>query len=87
MQTASIQGVIKILFYFVIFYYIFKFVMRFLAPILLRKAMEKAQQSFRQQQQSQQPPAPSQTTFETPNSTKPRETKKVGEYIDFEEIK
>ncbi len=86
MQTASIQGVIKILFYFILFYYIFKFVMRFLAPILLRKAMEKAQQSFRQQQQPQQT-REAQTTFEAPNSDKPRETKKVGEYIDFEEIK
>lgn len=86
MQIASFQGVIKTIFYFIVFYYIIKFVMRFLAPILLRKAMEKAQQSFKQQQ-SYQPPAPSQTTFETPNSAKPRETKKVGEYIDFEEIK
>ena len=86
MQTASIQGVIKILFYFIIFYYVAKFVMRYLAPILLRKAMQKAQESFRQQQQPQQP-RESQTTFETPITEKPRETKKVGEYIDFEEIK
>ena len=86
MQIASIQGVVKILFYFIIFYYVAKFVMRYLAPILLKKAMEKAQESFRQQQQPQQP-RESQTTFESPNSDKPRETKKVGEYIDFEEIK
>lgn len=86
MQTASIQGVIKILFYFIIFYYVAKFVMRFLAPILLRKAMEKAQQSFRQQQQPQQP-RESQTTFESPAGEKPKEKTKVGEYIDFEEIK
>ncbi|WP_318640687.1 DUF4834 family protein [Flavobacterium ardleyense] len=86
MQTASIQGVVKILFYFIIFYYVAKFVMRFLAPILLRKAMEKAQESFRQQQQPQQP-RESQTTFESPTSDRPKEKTKVGEYIDFEEIK
>ena len=86
MQTASIQGVVKILFYFILFYYIAKFVMRFLAPILLRKAMEKDQQSFRQQQQPQQP-RESQTTFESPKNDRPKEKTKVGEYIDFEEIK
>ena len=86
MQTASIQGVVKILFYFILFYYIAKFVMRFLAPILLRKAMEKAQQSFRQQQQPQQP-RESQTTLESPKNDRPKEKTKVGEYIDFEEIK
>jgi len=92
METASFAGTIKVIFYIILFYYIFKFLMRILLPVLLKKAVEKAGENFRQQQY-QAPFNPSQngssqTTFTNtnPKSDKPRETKKVGEYVDFEEI-
>ena len=86
-ETASFTGLIKAIFYLILFYYIFKFLIRIFLPILLKKAVQKAADNFN----TQQPPYNSQPnekqTFR-PAATqeKPRETKKVGEYVDFEEI-
>src|SRR5690606_38385093 len=89
MQTASLLGVLKLLAYFFIFYFLFKIVMRLLLPILMKKAVEKAQDNFRRMHDSQQfgdyqsyqEPRDSQSARQRPKSTK-----KVGEYIDYEEI-
>jgi len=85
MQTASFTGVIKAIFYVILFYYIFKFVMRLLLPMLLKKAVQKAEENLKQRGQ--------QTHYNTgetingnPKAARPNETKKVGEYVDFEEI-
>lgn len=87
MQTASFSGVLQTLFYIIIFYYIFKYAMRLLLPMMLKKAVEKAEENLRHHANRPYQDN-SQTTFTQPNSTasKPRETKKVGEYVDFEEI-
>jgi hypothetical protein len=85
METASFTGFLRTLFYIVLFYYIFKFVMRLLLPVVLKKAVEKAEQNMRhhhQQAYSNQ----GETINESPQPSKLRETKKVGEYVDFEEI-
>ena len=94
MQEASFSGTLRVIFYIVAFYYIFKFLARLFFPVLVKKAVEKAAESFEQQQrQYQQGQYQSARTsnndeiiYDTTKSDKPRETKKVGEYVDFEEI-
>lgn len=91
MQTASFSGFIKTLFYFIAFYYVFKFLARLFLPLVIKKVVEKAGQSFQQQYGSNT--SSQQTTskrdeiiLDSTKNTKPRETKKVGEYVDYEEI-
>ncbi len=65
-------------------YYIGKFLMRIFAPVLMRYAAGKMEQKVKEQfqQQYQQ-----QNTEQTTSKTKMKSSsKKVGEYIDFEEI-
>ncbi|RTY95264.1 DUF4834 family protein [Flavobacterium sp. GT3R68] len=90
METASFNGFLKTLVYIVAFYYIFKFLARIFLPIVVKKVVDKAGQNFQQQYQNTHT---SHTTsnreeivIDTSNATKPRETKKVGEYVDFEEL-
>lgn len=85
METASFTGFLRTLFYIILFYYIFKFVLRLLAPYLLKKAVEKAQENFHDQTQ-QHYYNTDRATYGTPRQQPPRETKKVGDYIDFEEL-
>jgi hypothetical protein len=93
MQTASFRGFIEMLFYMIVFYYVFKFLARLFLPLLVKKVVQKAGQSFQQQQnQRQQHTSWGKTAnndeiiIDTANSKNPRETKKVGEYVDYEEI-
>ena len=61
-------------------------------PILVKKAVEKAGENFQKQQQYAQGKSWQKTAtndeiiIDTSNAKKPRETKKVGEYVDYEEI-
>ena len=92
MQTASFSGFIRTLFYILAFYYIFKFLAKLFLPILVKKVVEKAGQNMQQQQQYSQGNQWNQThtndevIYTTKNEKNPRETKKVGEYVDYEEI-
>jgi len=90
METASFSGVLKAIFYFIVFYYAFKFLARLFLPVLVKKAVEKAGQNFQQYNQSQSynqaASSKDEIVYDTSKSTKPRETKKVGEYVDYEEI-
>ena len=87
MQTASLQGLLETLFYIYAFYYIFKFLARLFLPVLVKKAFEKAGRNFQQQHQNNQNHSTNgNENYANPKVTKPRETKKVGEYVDFEEI-
>lgn len=81
MQEASFNGFFKTLLGIVIFYYVFKFLARLFLPHLAKKVVEKAQEKFEQQQQQYQ----NQQHTTTRNDI-PREKKKVGEYIDYEEV-
>lgn len=91
MQTASFSGFLKTLCYILAFYYVFKFLARLFLPIMVKKVVEKAGANFQQQYQSQ---SQQQSTssgqdeiiYDTAQQTKPRETKKVGEYVDYEEL-
>lgn len=83
MQTASFAGILRTLFILILIYYAIKFLFRLLAPIILEQAVKKAQQNMydRQQQYNNMQQQPYNATSE-----KPKEKKKVGEYIDYEEI-
>ena len=61
---------------------------RLFAPLLLRyvakKAEKKFSEQFKQHAQNQQQPKEGETVIDKASKTKP--SKKVGEYIDFEEV-
>lgn len=92
MQEASFTGFIRTLFWIVAFYYIFKFLAKLFFPILMKKAVEKASENFQKQQQYSQHTNWNKTKnndeiiIDTSNAKNPRETKKVGDYVDYEEI-
>jgi len=89
LETASFNGFLRTLLYIVAFYYIFKFLARIFFPILIKKAVEKAGEQFQQQYQSNtsyQASSKDEIISNNSKSDKPRETKKVGEYVDYEEI-
>ncbi len=96
MQEASFNGLLKAVFYIFAFYYIFKFLVRLFLPVVVKKVAQKAEEQFKQQYQNQQ--SQQSTSNAAPNyksdtrgaaersGAKPHETKKVGEYIDYEEV-
>ena len=92
MQDASFSGFIRTLFYIVAFYYIIKFLAKLFLPLLVKKVVEKAGENFQQQQQNargnswQKTPNNDEIIIDTANAKKSRETKKVGDYVDYEEI-
>ncbi len=84
MQEASFSNLIEDIFVILIIYYVIKFLARLFLPVLAKKVVEKAGEQFRQQQEQQQ-----QQTNSTPPTGKrdiSHETKKVGDYIDYEEV-
>jgi len=92
MQEASFSGFIRTLFYIITFYYIFRFLAKLFLPVVVKKVVEKASENMQQQQQRQykdswQRTAEGETViYNTDNVKKSRETKKVGDYVDYEEI-
>ncbi|MFC6096172.1 DUF4834 family protein [Flavobacterium qiangtangense] len=88
MQYASLDGILRTILTIVCIYYLLKFIGKLLFPIMVKTVVDKAQENFHQQQQSYQRPQNNQSDFVNTNSKsdKPREKKKVGEYIDYEEI-
>jgi len=86
---------LKTLIIIVAIWYFFKFAFRFFGPILIKKAINKAEQSFQQRAQDyyNQNSQEEESYSNRGNQSKkfdngiPREKKKVGEYIEFEEIK
>lgn len=92
MQYASFSGFLRTLFYIMAFYYIFKFLARLFLPLLVKKVVEKAGENFQKQQQNAQDnswkktPNNDEVIYKTTNTKNPRETKKVGDYVDYEEI-
>ncbi|WP_159799968.1 DUF4834 family protein [Flavobacterium sp. MK4S-17] len=85
METASFTGVLKTIAILFLIYYAVKFLFRLLAPVIVQQVVKKAEQSFHQQQQYNQQQYNTQNNYSQP-AQKPQEKKKVGEYIDFEEI-
>ena len=91
METASFNGFIKMIFYIILFYYVFKFLARLFLPVLLKKAVEKAGQNFQQQYHTNSNTYHGKSNQDeiiknTSTNGNPKATKKVGEYIDYEEL-
>ena len=92
MQTASFSGFIRTIFYILIIYYILKFLARLFLPLLVKKVVEKAGENFQKQQQNSQDnswkktPNNDEIIYNATNAKNPHETKKVGDYVDYEEI-
>ena len=85
MEMASFSGFLRTLGIIVLVYYLFKFAMRIFAPIIVQKAVNKMQQKMQDQYKEQQEKQQDKTT--QTNQRFPKEKKKVGEYVDYEEIK
>ncbi|RBN51761.1 DUF4834 family protein [Flavobacterium psychrolimnae] len=92
MQTASFIGFIKAIFYMIAFYYIFRFLAKLFLPLIVKKVVEKAGENMQKQQQYAQDntwkktQSKDEVIYNTANAKNPRETKKVGDYVDYEEI-
>ena len=82
---ASAWGFVRTLLIIILCYYAFKFLMRIFAPILMQKAVSKMQQKMQEQYRQQQEQQQDKTSQS--QQSMPKEKKKVGEYIDYEEIK
>lgn len=91
------EGILLFILYFLVFFYLFKFAFRLLKPWLLayisKKIGEKLENGFTQDYKKTNPDRSntSNSTFEGKSDVVNRKsskkaTKKVGEYIDFEEI-
>ena len=83
MQEASLSNLIQDIFVIVIIYYVIKFLARLFLPVLAKKVVQKAGEQFRKQQEQQQQ---SNSTPPTGKRDISHETKKVGDYIDYEEV-
>ncbi len=74
------------------FYYIFRFLAKLFLPLLVKKVVEKAGENMQKQQQYAQDntwkktQSKDEVIYNTANAKNPRETKKVGDYVDYEEI-
>ena len=95
MQYASFSSFIRTLLIIILMYYLIKFAFKLFAPYLFQKAVSKVNENFQKQQQNyynqgNQNNNNSYTDKGFEENLKqnkvPKERKKVGEYIDFEEI-
>lgn len=91
MDQATFQSFLKTVIIILFVYYLFKFLVRLLAPFLMKKAMNKIQDNFQKQADSyfnQSQNQESTNASQSYQSTQPKfkEKKKVGEYIDYEEV-
>ncbi|MFI0490505.1 DUF4834 family protein [Flavobacterium sp.] len=92
MQTAGFSTLLDTLFVIITFYYIFKFLTRLFLPLLVKKVVKKAEESFQNQRNYSQDnswnktPNNDEIIYNASNTKNPRETKKVGDYVDYEEI-
>ena len=90
MQTASFSGFIRTLLYMIMFYYVFRFLVKLFLPLLIKKVVQKAGENFQQQQQyaqnNKKHTNEGEISMDNVRSKNPKETKKVGEYVDYEEI-
>jgi len=75
---------LRTIFIIIAVYYVGKFLMRIFAPFLMKYAANKMEQKVKEQFGQHQ----TQQEKETPKESihKKKSTKKVGDYIDFEEI-
>lgn len=94
METASMPGLLKVIFTIIIIYYITKFLMKLFLPVMAQQVVRKAQENmenqrrFYEEQQRSQSYNQQQHTGnnQAQKQEKPKDKPVVGEYIDFEEL-
>jgi len=89
MQEASIPGFLRTILIIILIYYGIQFVGKYILPIFLKKMVRNFEDKVKQQQGYQEPPAQTKEgeTIIDKKPPPPKESgKKVGEYIDFEEV-
>lgn len=101
MDKADISGFFRTVIWMVLIYYAIKYLFRLLGPFLLQKAVQKVEKNFQEKARdfygqganqyketySQQNTNNSESASKSDiNVNDLREKKKVGEYIDFEEL-
>ncbi len=83
------MGLLKTIAILIIVYYFFKFLARYIAPLFLKKMVNNAQKKYNQHQ-NQHNTKTEGKVGETVISKKPSQqkdsNKKVGDYIDYEDI-
>ncbi|HZJ35993.1 MAG TPA: DUF4834 domain-containing protein [Gillisia sp.] len=89
MYEASFESILKTILIIMLIYFGFKIMIRFFGPLILKYFLKKIGNKFQQQfNQQAQPDSKEKADFNTdkksPKNMKPN--KKVGEYIDYEEI-
>ena len=92
MQMASFTGFLRTILIILLVYYGAKILMRLFAPYFVRYMSKKMQERFggqfqqQQQQQDRNRPKEGETIIDKMPQQNPTSDKKVGEYIDYEEI-
>jgi hypothetical protein len=89
MHEASFESILKTVLIILLIYFGFKIFIKWFGPLILKWFLKRMGQKFQQQFNSPNPPKPSnkgkvEIKSDLPKSGK--SNKKVGEYIDFEEI-
>lgn len=82
-------ALLRLLFIVLLIYYILKIIGRIFFPILFKKMVSKVEQRMKDQQQKQYQNTTETKIGETVIDKKPQQSsanKKVGEYIDYEEV-
>lgn len=86
MQEASVVGFLRTILIIIGIYYAIKFLARLFMPFLMRKMIQKAEKNFQEQQQFYTNQQQQKSDSNSKTKKQAPATKKVGEYIDFEEI-
>lgn len=91
LQEASVVGFVRTILIIMLVYFGVKILMRLLAPILMKSLIKKAEKRFGQQFGNQQPfqqkpQNEGEVTIDKIPNKNASSNKKVGEYVDFEEI-
>jgi sortase (surface protein transpeptidase) len=86
MYEASLSGVIKIIFYFILFSFIIRMIARLALPIVVKRAEDKMRQRANEYQQRNAPQRPEgDVKIEKKNTN--NKSSQEGEYVDYVEIK
>lgn len=86
MQEASFNGFFKLILYMIGFYYLIKFLSKLFLPIIIKKAVNKVQENFDKHQSNPNFNQRSESDFKSSKKENPKSTKKIGDYIDYEEL-
>jgi len=89
MQEASIPGFLRMILIIMLVYYGIKFIGRYILPIFLKKMVNNFESKIKQQQGYQSPPEQAkegETVIDKKPPLQKESNKKVGEYIDYEEV-